>query len=110
HFQSVAGDDAELGQWPLFRGNAARNALGTGGLPLRRSRWQVPLVKDEHDRGLIEEIRGSFVEQGSPMLPVVQPLAVANVIVMRTAESLVGINFQTGKRVWKYPPWEPDDE
>ncbi len=103
HFRTISPDDAEIGQWPLFRGNSSRNAARSGGLPLKRSRWQVPLVIDAHDRGLIEELRIGFVEQGSPVLPVVQPLAVGNVVLMRSSERLVGIDFQTGKRIWEYP-------
>jgi hypothetical protein len=49
HFHSVASNDVEIGQWPLFRGSPGRNASRSGGLPLKRSRWQVPIGLD--DRG-----------------------------------------------------------
>jgi outer membrane protein assembly factor BamB len=111
HFRSIAVDETEAGEWPLFRGSPSRNAVRSGGIPLNRSRWQVPLVIDETERGLIEELRNGFIEQGSPMLPVVQPLAVGNVIVLRSSERLVGIDFESGKRVWEYPFWNlPQDD
>lgn len=109
-FRAVSLDDAESGQWPLFRGNPARTATRSGGLPLKKSRWQVPLMVDDHDRSLVEELRTGFVDQGLPMLPVVQPLAVGNVILLRSSERLIGIDFQTGKRIWEYPWWDLSQE
>lgn len=106
HFRAISADENEAGQWPLFRGNPSRNAVRNGGIPLKRARWQVPLVRDDHDRSLIEDLRTGFVEQGSPMMPVVQPLAVGNIILLRSSEQLMGIDFESGKRVFYYPPWD----
>lgn len=106
HFRALSMDENEAGEWPLFRGNPSRNAVRSGGIPLKRARWQVPLVRDDRDRTLVDDLRTGFIEQGSPMMPVVQPLAVGNTILLRSSERLIGIDFDSGKRVFFYPPWD----
>jgi len=92
--------------WVMFRGDASRNAESPGGAPLPAFRWQVPTAADPSDENLIQELMADKAEQREPMLPVLHPLAVDNVILMRTPERLLAIDFETGKRVWEYPWWE----
>lgn len=105
HFGAAQGRGEQRAQWALFRGNESRNAESVGGMPLEGFRWQLPMGGNEHDRRLIEEIQQGYIEQGLPMLAGLQPLAVGNVVLMRTPDQLFGIDFETGKRVWNYP-WD----
>ncbi|MBC8350748.1 MAG: PQQ-binding-like beta-propeller repeat protein [Planctomycetes bacterium] len=91
--------------WLMFRGDAARNAGSSGDVPLPSFRWRIPTASDPTDETLIEEIRVDKVEQGVAALPSVHPLAVGEVVLMRTPERLLAIDFETGKRVWEYPWW-----
>jgi len=101
---------AEATDWLMFRGDATRNAASAGDVPLPNFRWRVPTASDPTDESLIEEIRVDKIEQGIAALPSVQPLAVGDVVLMRTPERLLAIDFETGKRVWEYPWWSASDE
>ena len=100
-----ARDTRQATNWLMFRGDAARNAASAGDVPLPSFRWRVPTASDPTDESLIEEIRVDKIEQGIAAIPTVHPLAVGDVVLMRTPERLLAINFETGKRVWEYPWW-----
>ena len=91
--------------WLVFRGDAARNASTSGDIPLPSFRWRIPTASDSTDENLIDEIRADKVEQQAAAIPSVHPLAVKDVVLMRTPKRLLAIDFETGKRVWEYPWW-----
>ncbi|MDA1052911.1 MAG: PQQ-binding-like beta-propeller repeat protein [Planctomycetota bacterium] len=95
----------EATNWLMFRGDVARNAASAGDVPLPSFRWRIPTASDPTDESLIEEIRVDKIEQRIAALPSVHPLAVGDVVLMRTPERLLAIDFETGKRVWEYPWW-----
>ncbi len=97
-------------EWLIFRGNAARNGDSPGDMPLPTFRWRVPTASDPTDESLIEELRVDKAEQRVAALPSLHPLAVSNLVLMRTPERLLAIDFQTGKRVWVYPWWNASYE
>lgn len=103
-------DTQEAANWLMFRGDAARNAASAGDVLLPSFRWRVPTASDPTDESLIEEIRVDKIEQGIAALPSVQPLAVGDVVLMRTPERLLAVDFETGKRVWEYPWWNASDD
>ena len=92
-------------QWLVHRGNLQRNATCAGGIPLTQFRWQTPTTTDPDDEKLVAELQQSLLSQGFPAIPSVSPLAVHDVVLMRTPERLLAINFKTGKRIWEYPWW-----
>lgn len=94
-----------LVHWVLFRGDATRTARVFGDAPLTTSRWRLPTVNNPNDEKLVEQLSKRFVTQGVPALPSVQPLAVNDFLLMRTAEGLLGVDVRSGKRVWPYP-WD----
>jgi len=100
------GGQHDATQWVMYRGDPARNAGSAGDLPLPRFRWRVPTAADPTDESLIKELRLDRAEERIPAIPAVQPLAINDVILMRTPERLLAIDFQTGKRVWEYPWWD----
>ena len=103
-------DTRQATNWLMFRGDAARNAESVGDVLLPSFRWRVPTASDPTDESMIEEIRVDKIEQGIAALPSVQPLAVGDVVLMRTPERLLAIDFETGKRVWEYPWWSASYE
>ena len=48
-----------------------------------------------------------FVDQNFPALPSLHPLAVGDVLLMRSPRELIAVDIQTGKRIWLYP-WDTD--
>ena len=97
-------------QWLVFRGNATRNGTSRGGIPLVKRRWKVPLSIDPGDQQLLTTIHRGFTDRNLAALPAFHPLAVNNVILMRTVQRILAIDFETGKRIWEYPWFESLDE
>ena len=83
-----AGDAIE---WAMFRGNAARNARSAGGLPLLNSRWRVPTANDPTDEKLIRQLVKRYFDQSLPALPSLHPLAVNDVVLMRSPKHLIAV-------------------
>ena len=99
-------DDTEPDEWRLFRGNVSRTAQHSGGSTLANFRWQVPTATDPADARLIREISSGYLNQSVAALPGLHPLAVNDVILMRTPKNILAIDFESGKRIWEYPWWD----
>jgi hypothetical protein len=98
----------EVTEWALHRGNPQRNARTPGSLPLLSYRWRVPTCIDRADEVLIEKLSKQYRDETRAAIPVLQPLAVGDTILMRTPQKLLGVDFSSGKRIWVWPPWESD--
>lgn len=94
---------AQTERWTMFRGNAERNAASGGGRPLLTYRWRVPGASDPYVMDLLDQIRSAYREQNVAALPALHPLAVNDVILMRTTHNLLAVDFNTGKRIWEVP-------
>ena len=93
---------AEAEQWTMFRGDESRNATSTGGQPLLNVRWRQRTADDSAVEKFIGKLRRDYLNQEIVALPSLHPLAVGDVVVMRTAFALQAVDFQSGKLVWKY--------
>jgi len=94
---------AEAGGWTLFRGNEARNAPSVGGQPLLSARWRQRTADDRAVEKFVTKLRQDYQSQEIVVLPSFQPLAVGDVVLMRTAFAVQAVDFQNGKLVWRYP-------
>ncbi|MDC0935031.1 PQQ-binding-like beta-propeller repeat protein [Pirellulales bacterium] len=91
------------GAWLTFRGGAARNARSAGGLPHMRIRWDQQLLDYGRLEQLFDEFRDEYLRQGS-LAPVANaPLAIGDVVIVRTPHNLLAVDFRTGKRIWETP-------
>ena len=99
----TAASPAEVDHWLMFRGDAARNAAAAGGTPLLNMRWRVAVTDDPLTEAALEQHGRRCVEEGMPTIPALHPLAVADVLLMRTARNLLAVDFSTGKRLWEVP-------
>ncbi|MGQ0633465.1 MAG: outer membrane protein assembly factor BamB family protein [Planctomycetaceae bacterium] len=89
--------------WPTFRGDASRNRHAPAAAPLAAARWTVPLTSDGHtwherDRALEPYCTGRDV-----YLPRWAPLAVDDVVFVRTARGCAAHSLATGLLLWKHP-------
>jgi outer membrane protein assembly factor BamB/tetratricopeptide (TPR) repeat protein len=87
-------------QWTLVRGDAARNAASAGGMPLLNPLWRVSTTNHPTLEKTLGTIRQQYLDQGIAALPSMQPLAVGDLVLMRTARDLLAVDFSTGKRLW----------
>ena len=95
--------------WLVFRGNASRTARNQGDMPLIVSenplvncRWRVATSNNSGMENEITKVQRQYLTAGIPALPSVYPLAVQNVILMRTPSYLFAVDAETGKRTWLY--------
>lgn len=104
HLQGASIDLHEREQqWVLYRGNPQRNGLTAGGFPLMHFRWRTATVIDPADAELVAERRLLYESEDRVVLPAFQPLAVGDIVVMRTPRWVFGVDLKTGKLVWNYP-------
>ena len=96
---------AVVNQWVMVGGNPQRNARSGTGFPLLNPRWVTPTVNNPDLEDAVKKRQRDLIALGSSPIPSVQPLAVGNTIVMRAFDRMVGVDFETGKRVWVFPPW-----
>ncbi|MGI9516463.1 MAG: PQQ-binding-like beta-propeller repeat protein [Pirellulaceae bacterium] len=92
-------------EWLMFRGNTARNASQGTGFPLPFPRWYVYTINDPKHELLATEIFQDRRSSGQVLIPSIQPLAVGDTIIMRSLDRTIGIDFETGRRVWEFPAW-----
>lgn len=93
--------DAAQSDWLTNRGDAARNATSAGGAPHWSARWLSRVVNDPRFEKFLTERRKSAEQQGLVAIPAARPIATGNIVLMRTPQNVVAIDWQTGKRVWE---------
>jgi outer membrane protein assembly factor BamB/tetratricopeptide (TPR) repeat protein len=86
--------------WRQVRGDAARTGLADGGRPLLSPRWRIPMA-DPPAQGQIVDLQRGLQERSQILsVPSAQPLVVKDVVLMRTVNSLLAVEFRTGRRIW----------
>lgn len=96
-----APDRAE--RWAMYRGDPARNLAVRGDVPLLNLRWHVPTAESSEVEQLLRDMRRVYRDQNLVVLPALCPVAVNDVVLMRTDRELVAVDFRTGKRMWAAP-------
>jgi outer membrane protein assembly factor BamB len=100
---------ADMDRWLMFRGDAARNATMLGSAPLLNMRWRVLATDDPQAEKSLQQCQKTYAECGGPTIPALHPLAVGDVLLMRTLQNLLAVDITTGKRLWEIPVDEPVD-
>jgi len=102
-------------QWLTYRGDASRNASSAGGRPLAHVDWRVPTPNDPTKQKEIEQQEREYVGQNLAIISSLHPLAVRhvraeapgqyrNIVLARTPGRLIAVDFESGERIWYYPP------
>ncbi|MFP6667223.1 MAG: PQQ-binding-like beta-propeller repeat protein [Pirellulales bacterium] len=92
--------------WVMFRGNPARSGVSRGGQPLlSRPLWQQRVAADLDVEASLSEQRQLYVDRGVVAVPSMQPLAVGNLVLVRTPQRISAVDFATGKLVWQIEPY-----
>jgi len=97
---------AETDRWAMFRGDPSRNASTAGGAPLLNLRWRVDVSGENIlEKALIEQ-EAMNRDHNIAMFSGLHPLAVDDLVFMRTTSNVLAVDFQTGKRKWQTTPEE----
>lgn len=102
--QPVAAANSD---WLTERGDPSRNSEHRGGAPHLSARWQSRVVNDPRFESFLTSRRQQAEEQGIVAISAARPIAAGNVVVMRTPQNVVAVDFQTGKRIWETREEEP---
>ncbi len=94
---ATAGD----ANWLTLRGDPSRGSQATGGRPHLRPRWEARVVNEPSVESFLTSRSDDFIQRGVVAIPGARPIAVGDVVVMRTPENIVAIDWQTGKRIWE---------
>ena len=87
-------------EWRQPGGDASRNAVSEVSRPLLVSRYRVPLTRHPEEARLLDKRRRTAAAEGDVAIPAGVPLAIDGTIVVHTAAGILGIDFETGKRLW----------
>ncbi|HEY4233487.1 MAG TPA: PQQ-binding-like beta-propeller repeat protein, partial [Lacipirellulaceae bacterium] len=87
--------------WLTERGDPARNSSNGGGAPHLSARWQARVVNDPRLEIFLSGRREQFQQHAVTAIPAARPIAIGDVVVMRTPHNVVAVDFQTGKRIWE---------
>ncbi len=89
----------------MFGGNPARNGRVNTGSPLLNPRWEVTLQESTANKTATQSQLEKQLSITSRLpMPIYQPLAMGNTILLPKNNHLQGIDFRTGKLKWIYPP------
>lgn len=92
---------ADVGDWLVPGGGAQRNPVRAGEPPHPWARWTALAVVDPREDDRLSQYAYHLQTRRRPTAPACQPVAAGDLVFMRTAENLVAIDYQTGRRVWE---------
>ena len=105
--RDVGGDPIlSVFDWPVFRGNANRNARSPGSTAYLNPRWVADTVPDEKDTDPIEKPVVAWISQhlniafqslkDRPILPAFFPVTAGNLLLVRTYDGVSGYALVDG--------------
>ena len=97
----------EADRWAMVRGDPARNASAKGSPPLLNMRWRIPVTDDPAVEDVLRGLDQTYREKGITVVSSLHPLAVDDIVLMRTVRNLLAVDFATGKRLWEVPTDDP---
>lgn len=95
--------------WLTTRGSPSRDANSQGGFPHMRVRWEARLLAQPRLEQIYEDFASERLRRGELTPLASTPLAIGDTVLIRSAHSLVAVDFETGKRIWQAEP-QPVDE
>ena len=101
---SPLASNRKFSEWLMFQGNPSRTGKTGTGMPLLLPRWEHASGSSLALQAESAEYLETLIRDNEAPAPAVQPLVVGDTIVYRDAERMYGIDFQTGKQQWSYPP------
>jgi len=101
---SPLASNRKFSEWLMFGGNPSRTGKSGTGMPLLLPRWEhatgASLALQKESSEFVEKL----VQDNEAPAPAVQPLVVGETIVYRDVDRMYGIDFETGRKQWAWPP------
>lgn len=99
--RSAQGILAQHGYWPMFRGDASRNATAAWSGALGDRRWKVGMLDGLAAQQYTNWRRSDADEV---LFPCLHPLVLGDVLLSRSTRRLSAFDLRTGKLLWENPP------
>jgi outer membrane protein assembly factor BamB len=87
--------------WLTLHGDPSRNSQTIGGRPHLRPRWEARVVNEPSIESYVSSRSDVNIQRGVVAVPAARPIAVGDLVIMRTPENVVAVDWQTGKRIWE---------
>ena len=97
--RSAGSDD----DWTVFRGSADRNRAVPARPPLLAPRWSVELPLSPHSHSSIDRRVKAHREGNGTHFPMLSPLAIGDLLLVRTGRGVAAWSLRTGGPLWRYP-------
>lgn len=97
------GPEAAFHDWATFRGNAARNSAVAARPPFLAPRWSRQVASDAPTQLAIERSTQAYMAGSGTALPMLNPLAVGDLLFVRTARGVAAYDLETGASRWSEP-------
>lgn len=102
-FGEASPREKSEGDWLVFRGDEARNRQVVASAPLLLPRWSVPLASDGASLVALEEAERALRQGRDAQTPLLHPLAVGELVFVRTATGVAAHDAGSGERLWHVP-------
>ncbi len=97
----IAGNTPLSGDWPMFRGDATRNAAAAWSGALGQRRWKAGIL----DAAGSQQFRTwRHTDADGVLFSCLHPLVVGDLLLSRSPQRLAAFNLRTGRRLWENPP------
>jgi outer membrane protein assembly factor BamB len=93
---TVAGSD-----WLTLHGDPSRNVQSPGGKPHLRPRWEARVVYEPAIEAYLNSRSNDYLQRNAASIPCARPIAVGDLVMMRTPRNVVAVDWRTGKRIWE---------
>ena len=99
--RQTAGNPPRPGYWPMFRGDATRNATVAWSGPLGERRWKMGTL----DGPAAQQFSTWRHNDADDVLfCCLQPLVIGDLLLARSPRRLAAFDLRTGKLLWENPP------
>jgi hypothetical protein len=97
------------GDWPNFRGDTARNRAVAARAPFLAPRWSLPASADARTQLAINRAAEAYSQGSGTALPLLNPLAVGDLVLARTSRGIAAWDLETGRCRWRHPSDDDGD-
>jgi len=97
------GDD-----WLMEGGDTRRNPTSEATMPHAWPSWKTRVVHHSHLSHQLEERKHWQQENETAWLPVASPLAIGNLVIARSPQNIVAVDWLSGRRLWETRPAPPE--
>ncbi len=98
---AIKASTAAGGDWLMLHGDPSRNVESPGGKPHLRPRWEARVVNEPAIESYLNSRSNDYLQRNAVSIPCARPIAVGEMVVMRTPRNVVAVDWRTGKRIWE---------